>query len=166
MIEVYKQVVPMLITLFLMVGFIFNLIGAIKDGYFHSLGFFGSIGVFLLVVLVTILSPLLILYGYKVMDILSDKNKNEFSRLNMHTLTEDNKTTLRQLYFNEGEYTSITNFVYEGFKKKIGSTIIYLAYDGHGCVWGPMTEEVMHYVRIINNLPSDLEGEQENGTDE
>ncbi len=80
-----------------------------------------------------------------------DVIKNE--TFTLFPLSEDNKTTLRQLWFDEGTFVSHFNFEYQGFRKQINRTVIYIAYNGRVSVWGDLTDEVKFLIKQIQELP-------------
>lgn len=79
-------------------------------------------------------------------------NRIKIDTFTIHNLTEENKIALRQLCFYEGTFVSAANFVYDGFRKKIGTTRIYISNDGYVCIWGDLTKEVKFYKERIKAL--------------
>jgi len=79
----------------------------------------------------------------------------------IHALTEDNKTTLRQLGFQEGHFISNNNMDYDGFRWNKGD--IYVLYNGRiGVKYRYMTSfDQDHLFKQIKELPKGDESKKE-----
>jgi len=80
-------------------------------------------------------------------------NRKKFKTFTIHKLTEDNKTTLRQMgFFEADDYVSCNNFSWVGFRLNG----ISVCYNGRvSCrysIW--LSEEEKHLLKIIKNLPN------------
>ena len=82
----------------------------------------------------------------------------QYKTWTIHELTEDNKTTLRQLGFDErDEFISNNNITYSGFRWNGGN--IYIAYNGRIGVkylWRMSKEQKMLF-KLLKELPDDDE---------
>ena len=117
----------------------------------RNYGFWYSIFIFVVAFLYgLIVSPflwLISLYRYLRYD------KPSYKTCTIHELTEDNKTTLRQLGFQEGSFVSNNNLDYDGFRYNKGE--IYVLYNGRiGVKYLRMTSTTQnHLFKIIKALP-------------
>jgi hypothetical protein len=108
---------------------------------------FEFIAVFIMGIFIT---PILWLAGFFVFG--TDKAKN-YKTFTIHELTEENKNTLRQLGFQEGEFVSENNIYYKGFRYGYG--LIGISYNGR--VFAKydyaLSKKQKHLMKQIKNLP-------------
>ena len=83
-------------------------------------------------------------------------NKNpRYKTFTIHELTDDNKTTLKNLGFQEGEFVSNNNIDYKGFRYNHGDIIVQ--HNGRVAVkyLYVISIEKKHIIKQIKNLPKD-----------
>ena len=131
-------------------SYIFALIYLFKvEGVGGGIGY--NFGVSLLVIPITIFMMITMPF-VGIMWFVKAINRIKMDTFTIHELTEENKVALRQLWFDEGEFVSASNFVYEGFRKRVGTTKIYISNNGYVCIWGDLTSEVEFYKKTIKCL--------------
>jgi uncharacterized membrane protein len=137
--------------------FVSVLIGLINS---RNYGFFNTILYFIVgFIYGVVVSPFLFfisLYTYLMYD------TPQYKTWTIHELTEDNKTTLRQLGFDENvEFISNNNIAYGGFRWNNGE--IYIAYNGRMGVkyLFRMSKEQKMLFKLLKGLPNngDTKGE-------
>jgi len=79
----------------------------------------------------------------------------KYKTFTIHELTEENKTTLRQLSFQEGNFVSNNNLDYDGFRYNKGSIIVkYNGRVGMKYLW-LMSREQKYLFKKIKELPKE-----------
>ena len=125
---------------------------SIKKG---SYGFFTNILLFIIAFIVgLVITPILCLIAFARFCLY---NTPSYKTYTIHELTEDNKTTLRQLGFQEGHFVSNNNLDYDGFRYNKGE--ICVLYNGRINVkYLRMTTNKQDYLfKIIKELPKNEE---------
>ncbi|MCK9319857.1 hypothetical protein [Methanoculleus sp.] len=124
----------------------------------ETIGFFGTILLFIIMLLLgLIITPFLWLMAFARFCLYKTPSYKIYT---IHKLTEENKTTLRQLGFQEGEFVSNNNLDYEGFR--LGKGDIYITLNGRmGIKYRYFTSvEQDYYFKILKALPKGEENEK------
>jgi len=119
------------------------------------IGFFGTILIFVVILLIGLIAtPFLWLIDFARFCLYKTPSYKTWT---IHELTEDNKTTLRQLGFQEGHFVSNNNLDYDGFRYNKGE--ICVLYNGRINVkYLRMTTNKQDYLfKIIKELPKNEE---------
>jgi hypothetical protein len=84
----------------------------------------------------------------------------QYKTFTIHELTEENKITLRELGFQEGEFVSNNNLDYKGFRYNRGE--ISVLYNGRVSIkyLYRMSKEQKHLMQQIKNLPKPINVEE------
>ena len=120
----------------------------------RNYGFFVSLGILVLAFFVgVVISPFLWLislyyyFGYET---------PQYKSFTIHPLSEDNKTTLRELGFQEGEFVSNNNIDYKGFRYNRGE----IAVQYNGRVFAKyvffLSRKQKHLISQIESLPKPI----------
>jgi len=124
-----------------------------------SYGFFTNILLFIIAFIVgLVITPILCLIAFARFCLY---NTPSYKTYTIHELTEDNKTTLRELGFQEGDFVSNNNIAYSGFRYKKGK--IYVGYNGRiGVKYVRFTSKEQDFLyKVIKELPEDKSVKQE-----
>ena len=116
-----------------------------------SYGFFTNISLFIVAYIIgLVVTPILCLIAFARFMLYKTPSYKTWT---IHELTEDNKTTLRQLGFQEGHFISNNNLDYDGFRYNKGE--IWVLYNGRiGVKYLRMTTYTQDYLfKIIKALP-------------
>jgi hypothetical protein len=135
--------------------FINTMVGYIKETKRKKLS--DIFRIFIVFFIGLFIAPFLWLVSWYVFVIYDTHSYKTFT---IHELTEENKVTLRELGFKEGEFISNNNIDYKGFRYGYG--LIGVQYNGRVFIkyLYRMSKEQKHLMQQIKNLPKPINVEE------